>query len=764
MRYKNLFKKTFFIAIISTFVLSFFSFAKGDEQITWTQPQGIYGGEIDEIVFSPNFSKDQTVFAGGPEGLYISSNSGSTWKRITFTFSEGVNSIAVSPNYSQDHALVVGTKDGIFSSKDSGNNWFTMQRGVVNNYIIKVAGDSSGNYFALSFDGVLMEKASGSDIWQQLDTFKDPLAETFTISNNTIYVGGEQGSIYKLDLQTKNSDLMANNLTEGAISEIKVVESTTYASSYDNGIFISSDSRNLSNELPKEKIADLEVAGNGVIYAITSYGVLKVKDSSGWKNYDLTFNSTNLSIKFSPDFSTSGLLFVTSYEYGVIKSSDFGKTFTVSNNGITNLNITDISFSKHYASNNAVYLTTLTNGIYTSKNSGDSFTYLGSVGNNDLTKCIEELSNGTLLVGTTGDGIYYSKDGGTSFAHLNALENNVINFTKEIGNGKIIIGTRDSGAYISDSNLSNITKIESGIRIWDTDISTFASFKNITLLGTNGGDLYLSNDSEGSFTEIAKNAFEGLSITGLAISPSFDLDKTILVGTSSGIYISHDGGAHFVIIPDLLGVWADGCAISPKYNDDGFMVIGAWQHIYTTNNKGMGFKDIYANINNRYINKIVLTPDFEYMKSGSMFVLTNSGSVFRLKQGLKTVVKMTIDKKGMLVNDKFIDTDAAPVIINSRTLVPIRFISEALGANVQWFDKDKKVLIRLKNTEVSLFIENPKAYVDGKEVTIDPQNSKVVPIIIGGRTFVPIRFISEAFGANVQWDPFLRQVTITLEG
>ena len=81
------------------------------------------------------------------------------------------------------------------------------------------------------------------------------------------------------------------------------------------------------------------------------------------------------------------------------------------------------------------------------------------MGNNDLTKCIEELSNGTLLVGTAGNGIYYSKDGGTSFAHLNALENNVINFTKEIGNGKIIIGTRDSGAYISDSNLSNITKI-----------------------------------------------------------------------------------------------------------------------------------------------------------------------------------------------------------------------------------------------------------------------------------------------------------------
>jgi len=58
-------------------------------------------------------------------------------------------------------------------------------------------------------------------------------------------------------------------------------------------------------------------------------------------------------------------------------------------------------------------------------------------------------------------------------------------------------------------------------------------------------------------------------------------------------------------------------------------------------------------------------------------------------------VKMTIDKKGMLVNDKFIDTDAAPVIINSRTLVPIRFISEAFGANIQWNPFLRQVTITL---------------------------------------------------------------------
>jgi photosystem II stability/assembly factor-like uncharacterized protein len=763
-RKKIFIKKTFFILILAIFVISFLSFAKGNEQTTWSKSKGIYGGEIDEIAFSPEYLKDQTLFAGGPEGLYMSVDKGSTWKRLLFAFAEGVNSIAISPNYAQDHTIIVGTKSGIYGSKDSGNSWFTLQRGVVNNYIVQIGSDSNNNYFALSFDGILMEKTAGNDIWQQIGTFKDPLANTFTISNNTIYLGGEQGSIYKLDLQTKSSDLLVNNLTEGAISAIKVMGSTIYASSYDGGIFISKDSKNFTNELPKEKIADIEVTANGVIYAVTSYGGLRVKDSSGWENYNIPVSSTNLSIKLTPDFPTSGILFITSYEYGIIKSSDFGKTFSVSNIGITNVNITDVSFSRNYPTNSTVYLTTLSNGIYLSKNGGDSFEYLGSIGNNDIVKCIEELSNSMLIVGTAGDGIYYSKDGGSSFTHTEFLKNSVINFVKEINNGKIIIGTKDNGAYMSDLNLINATKIEDGVKGWDSDISNFANFKTLILLGTNGGDLYISYNNGENFTEIDKNSFGGLSITGLAISPSFDNDKTILVGTSGGIYISRDGGDHFIIIPDLLGVWADGCAISPRYNDDSFMVVGAWQHVYISNSKGTGFQDVYSNIDNRYVNKIVLSPDFEYMKSGSIFVLTNSGGIFRLKQTPKITIKMTIDKKGMLVNDKFIDTDAAPVIINNRTLVPIRFVSEALGANVQWFDKDKKVLINLKNTEISLFIGNPKAYVNGKEVLIDSQNLKVVPVIIGGRTFVPIRFVSESLGAKVEWDPLFRQVIITMEG
>jgi hypothetical protein len=57
-----------------------------------------------------------------------------------------------------------------------------------------------------------------------------------------------------------------------------------------------------------------------------------------------------------------------------------------------------------------------------------------------------------------------------------------------------------------------------------------------------------------------------------------------------------------------------------------------------------------------------------------------------------------------------------------------------------------------------LCINNPKAEIDGKTISFDPKNPKIVPFILNGRTMVPIRFISEAFGAEVFWDSFAKKI------
>lgn len=113
------------------------------------------------------------------------------------------------------------------------------------------------------------------------------------------------------------------------------------------------------------------------------------------------------------------------------------------------------------------------------------------------------------------------------------------------------------------------------------------------------------------------------------------------------------------------------------------------------------------------------------------------------------------------VNGKKYQVDTAPVIRESRTLLPIRYIAEALGAQVQWNAAKEEISIALNGTEIRLWIGQPTAQVNGKDVPVDPDNPRVVPEIMEpGRTMVPLRFVSEALGCTVDWNPATGEITI----
>lgn len=100
-----------------------------------------------------------------------------------------------------------------------------------------------------------------------------------------------------------------------------------------------------------------------------------------------------------------------------------------------------------------------------------------------------------------------------------------------------------------------------------------------------------------------------------------------------------------------------------------------------------------------------------------------------------------------------------PVIKNDRTLVPVRIISEDMGYEVKWDNHTQKVTISDAKTKIEFKIGDKTAIVNGKVVPIDTRvdaNGKVVQVdtkaqLIGSRTYVPIRFITENFGGTVDW-------------
>jgi len=100
--------------------------------------------------------------------------------------------------------------------------------------------------------------------------------------------------------------------------------------------------------------------------------------------------------------------------------------------------------------------------------------------------------------------------------------------------------------------------------------------------------------------------------------------------------------------------------------------------------------------------------------------------------------------------------DVAPIIINDRTMLPARFVAEALGAKVEWDDAAKKVSIFKDMKKIEIYIGKAEAYINGQAVALDSP-----ALIQNSRTYMPVRFIAESLGANVKWNDVTRQVVIT---
>ncbi len=130
----------------------------------------------------------------------------------------------------------------------------------------------------------------------------------------------------------------------------------------------------------------------------------------------------------------------------------------------------------------------------------------------------------------------------------------------------------------------------------------------------------------------------------------------------------------------------------------------------------------------------------------------------------ETVMVFILDNNTYTANGELIVMDVSPTIIESRTMLPIRFAATPLGADVAWDNETRKVTVSLGETKMELWIGQSNALVNGKTVPIDPDNVNVKPLIINGRTMLPLRFVTETLGCDVQWEEVARKVTITKTG
>lgn len=142
-----------------------------------------------------------------------------------------------------------------------------------------------------------------------------------------------------------------------------------------------------------------------------------------------------------------------------------------------------------------------------------------------------------------------------------------------------------------------------------------------------------------------------------------------------------------------------------------------------------------------------LIPEFEDIPFSDMGLLTD-----KLSEKENSAVALLIGSPKAIAKGKstFVDPEnlnVQPVISDSRTLVPVRFIAESFGADVDWNGDTKTVTVKNGGKEISLVLGSAEITVDGKKSELD-----VPAQVIEGRTMVPLRAIVEALGKEVFWD------------
>ncbi len=196
--------------------------------------------------------------------------------------------------------------------------------------------------------------------------------------------------------------------------------------------------------------------------------------------------------------------------------------------------------------------------------------------------------------------------------------------------------------------------------------------------------------------------------------------------------------------------------VSPNDNgsailSDSNAVAGESVTITTKPNSGYGAVDVIVTDEN---GNVIPVTDL----GNGQYAFTMPEGEVNVEVVYKPAITMVIDSVYINVFGKIIKNDVAPVIVGDRTMLPIRVVAEALGADVDWDAELQKVTITKGDTVIELFIGETTAYVNGNAVQLD-----AAPFIDNDRTYLPVRFVSEYLGAIVYWDADTRTVTVIPE-
>ena len=112
--------------------------------------------------------------------------------------------------------------------------------------------------------------------------------------------------------------------------------------------------------------------------------------------------------------------------------------------------------------------------------------------------------------------------------------------------------------------------------------------------------------------------------------------------------------------------------------------------------------------------------------------------------------------QNVYAKEKEIKFDTPPIIKEGRTLIPIRALATAYGFEVSWNEETNEVTLMKDGNKIQLRINSREAYVNGEKIELD-----VPAETYNSRTVIPLKFVAEKMGLNVDWDEETQTIDIS---
>jgi len=475
---------------------------------------------------------------------------------------------------------------------------------------------------------------------------------------------------------------------------------------------------------------------------------------------------------------------------GVFKSINGGGLWTKMNNGLTDLYLHSLAIDP--TNTKVIYAGTSTY-VFKSANGGGLWTRMnnGLVNRRVNSLAIDPTNTKVVYAGTTQSGVFKSANGGSLWTPMNnGLKGNVYAVAIDPTNTQVVYAVAGTGVF----------KSVNGGSLWTptalTSTSTHTILRSLVIDRTNtkvfysgaeDGYVYKSENGGSSWTQSGVTSGTP-DILSLVIDPTNS--KIVYAAawslSSGGVFKSTDGGSSWTSA-GLTHAYTRCLALDPTDirviyagldNSGVFKSTAMSSYILTTAASPAGGGTISRSPNvTPYAPGAVVTltarPAAGYTFTGWSGALTdtkNPVSVTMTANKAVTasfasevnvvIIELKIGSSTMLVGGMPVILEAAPIILNSRTLLPIRAVVEAVGGTIAWEALAQKVTIVRDDKTLELWIGRSVAELNGQSISID-SDSKVVPIIMNGRTLLPLRFVAETLALDVQWNATTQGITIT---